>query len=608
MKIIALIGVLGAIFSIIACNGEPAAEPTPNIDATIEAGIRSTQESESAMNATVAAQATATTSPTATPNPTPTPTPAPTATPTPQPTLTPRPTPVPTPTPTPHPTIIAPVETLSLPQYADRFAGGPGAIYIDDLSQLAGPSVYPEFMDRYGISLGDDYGNVPLYALQQGQWIYESDYYQSLLTKARLTDPTELASSGERIIIEHACINRALLQCQLLESYFVPNVIERTNGQVIIQLTSFPELGMSGVDTAELLANGTMPMAELYGGYIGYNEPVMAMPNLWGLWPDHRTHFAIHTGIAPDMDRVVSDVIDSQPLMRNWIAGDDQYIFSDRSLDTLTDFRNLKTRSHSAEISDWINSTGAEGQFVSLVDVYLALERNILEASVAGANVGLSQRWYEVTSHINGPLYSFSTTINAINGDVWHYIPQDLQQILIEEGSKYELESLRLASIQNLTGLRRNIDAGLEFVEFSPEIRNQAFRAARENVLPGWLQRLGYPQDNQYAVDIFNEKIAPLVGLRIEPNGSIATTPITAGPRAGKTMAEVLSEVTPATILPPPIPQPTPTPTPPAHAGPWRKVVTAPIRGPIRRRPRRNIRRRLEPTGRAVHIPRLGRR
>ena len=457
---------------------------------------------------------------------------------------------------------MPPVETLSLPQYADRFAGGPGAIYIDDLNQLAGPSVYPEFIDRYGISLGDDSGNVPLYALQQHQWIYESNYYQSLLAKARLTDPTELVSQDERIIIEHACINRALLQCQLLESYFVPNVLERTNGQVIIQLTSFPELGMSGIDTAELLANGTMPMAELYGGYIGYHYPVMAMPNLWGLWPDHRTHFAIHTGIAPDMDRVVSDVIDSQPLMRNWIAGDDQYIFSDRSLDTPTDFRNLKTRSHSAELSDWIESMGADRQFVSLAEVYLALERNILEASVAGANVGLSQRWYEVTSHINGPLYSFSSTINAINGDVWHYIPQDLQQILIEEGAKHELESLRLASIQNLTGLQRNIDAGLEFVEFSPEIRNQAFRAARENVLPGWLRRLEYPERNKDAVDLFNNKIGPIVGLRIATDGSIVTTPITAGPHAGKTMAEVLSEVPPATILPPPIPQPTPTPTP----------------------------------------------
>lgn len=64
----------------------------------------------------------------------------------------------------------------------------------------------------------------------------------------------------------------------------------------------------------------------------------------------------------------------------------------------------------------------------------------------------MSQRWYEVIDYMNGPLYSFNSTINAINRDVWDSIPWDLQQILIEEGAKQELEALRLAAIQNVTG------------------------------------------------------------------------------------------------------------------------------------------------------------
>ena len=166
----------------------------------------------------------------------------------------------------------------------------------------------------------------------------------------------------------------------------------------------------------------------------------------------------------------------------------------------------------------------------------------MVDAAVSTATAGYDQRWYEVTDYINGPFPSFLASPNAINNDVWDNLPQDIQQILIEEGAKYELETLRMASIQNLTGLQNNIDAGLEFVEFTPEIRQQSFRVVRENVIPGWLQQLDYPRNNHYSVDLFNEKIGPLVGLRIEPDGTVTTIPITQGPHAGKTMEQVLSE------------------------------------------------------------------
>jgi len=432
--------------------------------------------------------------------------------------------------------------SIQLMEYAARHEGGPGAIYVGDLNQLAGPAVTDGYMWDYGTDLGDDDGNVPLSALEQAKWIFESEYYRALLEKARLTNPTQLVSTGERITLRHNCINGQLLWCKHLRTYFVPNVQERTNGQVTINITSFPELGLAGTDTASLLADGTLQMTEIYGGYVGGEYPTLAVQYIWGLWPDHQTHFAIHSNIASDLNRVINDEMGAQVIMRNWIAGDDQFIFSRHRMDSSSDFRGLKTRSHSAELSDWINHIGAAAQFMAFTEVYTALERGILDAAVTGANPGLSQRWYEVTNYINGPLYSFNSTINAINMDVWDSIPWDLQKILIEEGAKQEIEALRLAAIQNTTGLQRNIDAGLDFVEFSPQIRQQSFLAAHESVLPNWIQRLGYPSRGWDTVEVFNNKIGPIVGLRIEPNGSVVKVPITEGPHAGKTMEQVLSE------------------------------------------------------------------
>ncbi len=397
-------------------------------------------------------------------------------------------------------------------------------------------------MPGYGTVLGDDNGQVPLYALEQNQWIYETDYYRSLHEKARLTNPTQLVEREERISLQHTCINRLLLQCQLLEAYFVPNVAARTNRQIHINVSSFPELGIAGPDTAYLIAGGTLDMVEIYGGFVGTEFPGLSLQYLWGLWPDHQTHFAMQTDIAPELDWVITEEMGAQVLMRNWIASDDQYIYGDQRLNSPADFRGLRTRSHSTELSDWLDGMGADSQFVAFAEVYTAMERGILDAAVTGANPALGQRWYEVSEYMNGPLTSFNSTIIAINDQVWESIPGDLQQILLEEGAKFELEALRLAAIQNITPLQRNIEAGMEFVEFNPEIRKWSFESAVDGVIPGWLGRLAYPKSGHETVEIFNERVGPYVGLYIDENGSAVRTGITAGPHAGKTMEQVLSE------------------------------------------------------------------
>ena len=190
---------------------------------------------------------------------------------------------------------------------------------------------------------------------------------------------------------------------------------------------------------------------------------------------------------------------------------------------TEDDFDGLKTRSHGAALSDWIEGMGASAQFVAFAEVYTALERGILEAGVTGADAGFGQRWYEVSDYINGPLISFPSTNNVINGKVWDKIPADLQQIFIEEGAKSELEALRIASIQNEMGLLRNTLAGLEFVPFSDELKKHSFEVAvLEHVIPAWVRKVG--GYDAPMVTVFNEKVSPIVGLRIEPDGSVTIT------------------------------------------------------------------------------------
>ena len=108
-------------------------------------------------------------------------------------------------------------------------------------------------------------------------------------------------------------------------------------------------------------------------------------------------------------------------------------------------------------------------------------------------------------------------------------MPEDLQKIFLEEGARSELEQLRLTAIQNEVGTKKNLNAGLELVRFNDEINAQIRVATMSNVLPGWLRRMGGPDDerSKYWVPLFNERVGSWVGLKIEPDGSISEVPIT---------------------------------------------------------------------------------
>ena len=407
----------------------------------------------------------------------------------------------------------APAGPSKLEQYAAEHAGGVGAIYIGDLNQLVGPAAT--------VDQGDFDGNVPLSALENHAYVYESDFYKKILAKANLTNPTPLTSEGVHITIQHACINRALGPCKVLESTLVPWLEARTNGQLEFVVSSFPELGLAGPDTLNLVASGVLASATIYGGYVGGELPAVEVQNLWGLYSSMEQEFQANALIIEDIEKLVLAETGGVVLNHHLFSGNDQYFFCKEKVETLDDFKGKKTRSHSAALSDWIEGMGASAQFIAFSEVYTALERGILDCGVTGADASHGQRWYEVTDYMIGPLISWPFVNNVINADKWNQIPEDLQRILIEEAAKSELEALRIGSIQNEMGLIKNEAEGLEFIPFSAEMQEQSLNAAvMERVLPNWVKRVGDPT-HPVITDIFNTKIGPLVDLKIESDGSV---------------------------------------------------------------------------------------
>lgn len=339
-------------------------------------------------------------------------------------------------------------------------------------------------------------------------------------SQASAESDQDTEDSDQVFKMQFVCINRSLQTCDLFAEY-IDRVMERSNGQLELEITSFPELGISGTDMLDLLADGTIEFTELPGNFVGGSWPFIEIAELYGLFPDSETQNKIFAAVREDEIRIIRDRFGGEVIFYDYYP--DQFFYSKKPLNSLSDFEGLKTRAHSVPLADLINGLGAEAQFVTFADVYPSLERGILDAGVTGSGPGYGQRWYEVTKYIVGPLSTHPHNAVVMNSDIWNSLPAHLQDILKEEGAKTEAENLRLVETWDQEGVDNNVAEGMIYSEFTPEMQEAIRQTAIDSSLPNWVDRVGGPDTEE--VRIFNEKVGPIVGMRINPDGSVSSIP-----------------------------------------------------------------------------------
>ena len=385
------------------------------------------------------------------------------------------------------------------------------------LKDAAASSVIPKWAERAG---GPESEAVKLYnekvAPITGLKV-EADGTVSVSSPTAMME-TELTSSGLSFSFQYACINRTLDPCELLAAPggMVETIFERTEGQVDIQISSFPELGLAGPDTLRLVEDGTLGMAEIYSGYVGGDLPIVDVANLWGVIPDIATNWKTIEAVQAPLHKLLEERSNGVVLAESYYGNN--YYYTSTPIRSTADLEGMKIRSHSTVLGDLISGMGADPQFVAFSEVYTALERGILDAAVTCGPCGAGLRWFEVSDYLNGPIISIGVTFITMNKDRWDEMPADLQAIVREEALAHQVENRRLMeNVWDPAGIKDNVDGGMEFIEFTPELKTALKQASIDVVIPNWVERNGGP--NSDAVKMFNDFVSPIIGVTIDSNG-----------------------------------------------------------------------------------------
>jgi len=306
-------------------------------------------------------------------------------------------------------------------------------------------------------------------------------------------------------------INRTLDPWKLFQEW-AQAVEKRTNGRVQFELTSLPELGLGGAETIRVIKTGVVDVAEVYGGYVAGELPMVEILELPGIFPDGPTaRKAILAWKAHEtkiLDQKANAVVLAMAVYP------DQAFFSKRAIRKPADFKGLKTRVHSVALASLVAGLGGEPLTVPFAETYTALERGTLDAAITGTKPGFGLRWYEVSKYLVGPISMRPHVSLAFNKNVWKRLPLDLQQVLKEEAEKVvEGRAFEAIEAWNKEGIDKNVEKGMEHIPVSGETHAAIKDVLRTRVVPDWVKRAGGAE----AARLFNEVVAPLVGFTVAP-------------------------------------------------------------------------------------------
>ena len=179
------------------------------------------------------------------------------------------------------------------------------------------------------------------------------------------------------------------------------------------------------------MKTGVVDVAEIYGGYVAGELPMVEILELPGIFPDAQTAKKAILAWKPHETKILDQKANAVLLAMALYP--DQAFFSKRAVRKPADFKGLKTRVHSVALASLVAGLGGEPLTVPFAETYTALERGTLDAGITGTKPGFGLRWYEVSKYLVGPISMRPHVALAINKNSWKRLPPDIQQILKEE-------------------------------------------------------------------------------------------------------------------------------------------------------------------------------
>lgn len=256
---------------------------------------------------------------------------------------------------------------------------------------------------------------------------------------------------------------------QLIE-LFKQLINERAKGEIKIE--TYPNASL--LPPPEEVSAVTLGTAHIIAPVIGYFEAVEPSIRLFSLpmiFPSLESQKQVCDGpIGQDiMKRLEKKKMKG---ITCWYESGIQIFSAKKPLIEPEDFKGIKLRTWpSPAMVSSIKALGASPTVLPGVEIYLALQQGVTDASMTTVTYGKSIRIHEVTKYLTIADVSAGMYLFAVNLDTWNKLSPRMQTLISD--TAYEV------SIENVKRVKREFDEGVKFMKEKGLVVNELSAAQR---------------------------------------------------------------------------------------------------------------------------------
>jgi len=247
----------------------------------------------------------------------------------------------------------------------------------------------------------------------------------------------------------------------------IDKVKETSNGQLIIDFKGGPEV-IGAFDQGEAVRKGVIDLSFLYSAAYGGLVPGEGLFSVSPLTPEeerqsgfydlmvelHKKYGLMYLGKAPGADGV------TEMKMGMWLK---------KPIEKPQDLAGFKIGGVSPLCNAFFTKLGATSHVLNTVEIYTALDRNIVDGAWYGLVGPVTFGWMEVVNYYIDRTFYNDNCVFIMNLEAWNNLPKGLQDALIEAVKYVEHEgpiSFNKYYERDKQAMR---DKGIKFIKFSPE-------------------------------------------------------------------------------------------------------------------------------------------
>lgn len=261
--------------------------------------------------------------------------------------------------------------------------------------------------------------------------------------------------------------------------WWAEEVEKRTNGRVTVEMypaeslgkyPDFPEMVKGGVCDAALLAG--MRFDRMLVFELPFVCPNRAITN-------DAFYSLYYRGLLPEL-RNDYKVLWYQPC-------DPTYLFlADKKIVSPDDYEGIKVRGISGPWAEFPDALGATGVVVPSTDVYMSLERGIIDGAITTVEFVFIAKLHEVIKYCIWEPISEGGSVFAMSRDTWNSLPADIQVIMQQINDEGRYKFVEMAFKTSAEDYAALTEAGLEVYDLSSEERTRWYDTGKQ-VTDAWV-------------------------------------------------------------------------------------------------------------------------